>query len=108
SLIIQPVGGANAVAPQGTLRLATAASPSMASTDALPPTFPAAANPLTVGQTNVLAAPPAAVAPKIAGAEPVVLPADTGVRHEPATAHDQIGARHSGGLVNGIDGDLLP
>jgi subtilisin-like proprotein convertase family protein len=120
SVIIRPAGSANAMAPQsGTLRLATAASPSLTPTDALTPTFPTAGNPLIAGQTFVLTTQPAAVAPKVAGPQPVMVPEDTGRgtpsqvhlraggRHEPATAHDLNGSGGPGELVNGIDGDMM-
>jgi subtilisin-like proprotein convertase family protein len=101
SLILQPVGSANAVAPQGgTLRLMTAPSSTLTPTDALPPTFLPTGNPVMPGQTDVFAARPAAVAPKAPGSEPVVVPAATSGGHEPVTALDLNGAGASSELTS--------
>jgi subtilisin-like proprotein convertase family protein len=115
SLIIQPVGGANAAAQQdGIFRPVTVASPSLAPTDALPTTLPMAGNPLMAGRTDAIVARPAAWSPKVTGEEPVVVPADTGLV-PPSHVHVRTGGRHelngtgdSGGLVNGIDGEMMP
>jgi subtilisin-like proprotein convertase family protein len=120
SLIIQPAGSPNAVAPQGGIpRLVTAPSPSLMLTDALPPTFPAAGNPLMAGQTNGLTTQPAAVAPNVAGVEPVVVSVDvgsapssrvhvpTGSWHDLARTHDLSGTGGSGGPVNGLNANVM-